>query len=350
MSDYLEKKAKNRQSTSPQKRWYEEQPSRNSAVSISDIWIDAIPSTPPLTTTDIVEVVSGVALTEDATTQDGKAWLFCSTPGRLDTRIGDFICPNDKLSNKYFVRVFDNNGKQIPVDDNSDWSFDYTNGILVFSASTISFVAPYKIYGYRYVGQKGNMDAFRDTLDEAYDGLQGNGFGRIINVDSGPVVFNPSNSSAPLQINPISYTPSLNLQDGQICLNGGIMYVYDAMRLKWLSLSRETVSFGSKRADGCFLSQTNNITSSQAGWVAMRSGTIVGVTAQAASGYSRKQFDVTNTNLSSPLFSFQLNNFVYINSNLDVSFNAGDIIKVYCRSQFGTTFHAAINLEICWRI
>ena len=350
MSDYLDKQSINRQFTSPLEKWYEEQPSKNGPVNISDLWIESIPSTPPLSTTSVVEVISGVNLTEDITTQDGKAWLYCSSPGRLDTRQGEFICPNDKLSNKYFVKVLDNNGKQVPVDDNSDWNFDYVNGILVFNASVSSFVAPFKLYGFRYVGQKGSLDAFRDTLDEAYDGLPGSGSGRTINVDSGPVVLNASNGSASLQVNPITYVPTLNLQDGQICLNNGIMYVYDALRLKWLSMSRETVSFGSKRADGCFLSQTNNITSSQAGWVAMRSGTIVGITAQAAAGYSRKQFDILNAGISTPLFSFQLNNFVYINSNIDISFNAGDVLKIYCRSQFGTTFHISTNLEICWRM
>jgi hypothetical protein len=348
--DALNKKANNRQYTYSQKQWFEEQPSADKSLNIGDLWIEAIPSNPPMQSTPQVEIVSGVILTEDITTQNSMAWLFCETPGNLSSQGGDFICPNNNLSNKYFVRIFDNNGLQIPIDDPSQWVFDYTNGVLVFNATVVNFVAPYKLYGYRYVGQKGSLKAFKSTLGEAYEGLEGDGAGRIINVDSGPVVFNASNSSAPIQINTISYVPTLGVQDGQICLNNGLMYVYDGTRLKWLSMSRETVSFGSKRGDGCFLSQTNNITSAQAGWVAMRSGTIVGITAQGATGYSRKQLDIYKSSATAPVFSFQLNNFVYLNSNMDIPFNAGDLLKVYCRSQFGTTFHLSINLEICWKL
>lgn len=344
--DLAYKRFAKREYTDTQKRWHEEHPGRALTVKSKDIWAEEIPVTPPPTSTAVVEVVSSLELTEDITVDDHKSWYACETPGDLNTRLKDFIQPDGDLLRGYFVKIYDYNDNRIYVGDPSDWEFDYANGILTFLDLPQGFTPPFKIDAYRYIGKKGAGSA--GTLDEAYDGPGGNGSGRIIEADFGPVEINASNGQAPLQLNPINYTPSVGVA-GQMFLRNGIMFVYDDVRAKWLSMNRNTIIFGSKIADGRFLN-LNNFSSHMAGWPSLRDGTIVGITAQASSGNINKSFSILKNNSTVSLFDFSLNNLYYANGNLDIDFQENDLIKVLASSTSGAAYQLIINLEICWRV
>lgn len=344
------KKLLKRQYTSLNKRWHEEFAGKTASIKFKDVWIDGIPETPPDNSTNIIQVVDGLILTEDLTVDNSLAWLACSTPDNLSSRIGDFIQPDRDLQSGYFIRVFDNTDKQVFVGDQVNWEFDYVNGILTFENQPSLYTPPFKIYGYRYIGDTGtNIGFTTTTLDHAYDGSFSGGSGRIINVDFGPVVLNPTNGSAALQINPVPYTPSINLEDGQIINKSGILYVYDLTRNKWLSMIRQNIVFGAKRADGIYLN-LSNFSSNMSGWPALRDGTILGITAQSSNGYSAKQFKIIKHGESIPLFTFNLTDHYYANGNLNIDFDANELIKILASSEFGVAYNTVINLEIGWRV
>lgn len=344
--DIAYKRFAKREYTSTQKRWHEEFAGRALTVKSRDVWTEEITVIPPPTSTSTIDVLNNITLTEDITVDDHKAWLVCEAVGDLNTRLKDFIQPDGDLLRGYFVKIYDTNDQRIYVGDESNWEFDYANGILTFLNQPQGFVSPFKIDAYRYIGQKGVGSA--GSLDEAYDGSFGDGSGRVINVDFGPVEFNASNDQAPIQINPINYTPSTGVA-GQMFLRNGIMFVYDDVRTKWLSLNRNTIIFGSKIADGRFLN-LNNFSSNMAGWPALRDGTVVGITVQASSGNLTKDFSILKNNSTISLFDFSLSSLYYANGNLDIDFQENDLIKILASSTNAAVYNIIVNLEIAWRI
>ena len=342
------KRFKKRQFTTTLKNWHEENPGKPFNIKFNEVWLEELPTDPPSSSTDNIEIID-LVMTEDVTVDGKLSWLACLTPGDLTTRAGDFIDPDEHLSNAYSVQVYDHNNTRIFVGDTVGWEFDYANGVLTFSNSPVAYQSPFHIKAYRYIGKKGTPEDIASTLDEAYNGPDGEGSGKIINVDFGPVTLNPSNGSAALQINPVAYTPDQNVDEGQIVNNAGILYLYDSSRSKWISMIRQNIIFGGQRADGRFLN-VGDFSSNMAGWPALRKGVITGITAQASSGYGEKKFFIMKNNNPNPLLEFNLHNFYYANGNIDIEFLDNDLIKILASSEFGVAFHTIINLEIGWRL
>jgi len=280
---------------------------------------------------------------------NNKCWLCCSEMNNLSTRIGDFIEPDINISQAYYIRLFDSTGKQLFIGDNSNWMFDYLNGILTFENTPSIYIPPFRISGYRYIGVKGrNLKHDVTSLDDAYRGFDDNPNNRKITTDLGPLELIPSNDYAPFKINPSSTLPFNGLSEGSIIMRDGQFFVWDVGREKWLALNRQTISFGTKRADGCFLS-LGDFSSHMSGWPALRHGTILGITAQATSGYREKQFSILRNNSSDPIFQFNLQDYYYANGNLNIDFSSNDLIKILTSSRYSTTLGVIVTLEIAWR-
>jgi len=348
--DLAYKKFLKRQYSSTEKKWHEEFPGKALTIKLKDIWVDELPINPPLTNTQSIEIINKLELTQDVTVNDSKAWIACSTPNDLTTKIGDFIQPDKDLKQGYYIKLYDSTDQQIYVGDDLAWEFDYANGVLTFEFSPTTYVAPFYISGYRYIGALGfDTSTFTTPLDKAYDGVDGDGSGRIINADFGPVEINASNGSAALQLNPIDYTPTTGLADGQLINRSGILYLYDSTRDKWLSMIRQNITFGIKRADGCYLNIAD-FSSSTAGWPALRKGVILGITAQASSGYANKKFIISKNNNPTSILDFTLNNYYFTNSSLSIDFEMNDIIKILATSEYATTYNVVVNIEIGWSL
>lgn len=347
--DLSYKKFSKKEYTSTDKKWHEEFPGQAINIKFSEIWTEEIPSTPPSISNSIIEVVNELILTKDVTVDNSLSWYACSITEDLNTRIGNFIQPDQLIPQSYYVRIYDDTGQQIFVGNSVNWEFDYPNGVLTFENQPTNFVSPFKISCYRYIGKTGDKDSFVTTLDEAYDGVNGNGEGKIIHADFGPVQISASNGSAALQLDPIEYTPTTGLADGQIINREGILYLYDSSRGKWLSMIRQPVTFGIKRADGCYLN-VSDFSSSMSGWPALRDGVITGMTVQASHGYSSKIFTLSKNNDPTSLLTFQLTGHYYSNGNLNINFDANDLIKILASSQYSITHNVVLNLEIAWKI
>lgn len=347
-TDLVYKKVLKKEYTTEQKSWHEESFGRT-AIKYSDVWTDSIPQTPPLDSTDIVQKIINSYLTKDVTVDSNKAWLFCSEMNNLSTRQGDFIEPDRDLSQAYFVRLYDSTGKQIFVGDPVGWMFDYANGILTFENSPSLFVPPFKISAYRYIGVKGrNVKHEVTTLNESYRGADNSTENRKITADLGAVEIQPSNDYAPFRIVPSITLPNRDLSEGSMITKDGQIFVWDSNRIKWLALNRQTITFGTKRADGCFLN-LSSFSSHMSGWPALRNGTILGITAQASGGYREKQFSILLNNSPTPIFEFNLQDYYYSNGNLNIDFSSNDLIKILTSSRYATTTGVILTLEISWR-
>lgn len=153
----------NRVTTNATKAFYEELGADTINVAMREIWIDAFSSTPAVAITEgLVQQYTLFTLTEDTSVPAQQAY---NTGG-----LRDWISP--KFGALYEVKLYDNSNNQIFPTNAAQWFFDYQTGILTFNGSTASFPKPFKITGYRYIGNKGRV--VRDLGFNSTSGLQVN--------------------------------------------------------------------------------------------------------------------------------------------------------------------------------
>jgi len=121
-----------------------------------------IPTTPPLASTPVVQVLTGLAAVQ--TEPDNTAGVFGRRPTWL-TNQTDWIPPT--FGSQYAVKVYagpPDTGKQLfPGTNDLEWVFDYNAGILHFpnnlpteiTSAAGNIGSSIYIEGYRYIGEKG---------------------------------------------------------------------------------------------------------------------------------------------------------------------------------------------------
>lgn len=140
----------NRRTTdSTGKFWYNEFSDSTLNIHSSEIWSDTINSSPAQAVIDgVAEQKTLFTLTLDNTVPSNQCYYAYDT-----IRLKDWI--STKYGDGYLVRLYDNNNAEIFPTDACQWFFDYQTGILTFNGSTAAFTKPFKISGYRYIGEKG---------------------------------------------------------------------------------------------------------------------------------------------------------------------------------------------------
>ena len=154
-----------------------------------------------------------------------------------------------------------------------------------------------------------------------------------------------------LELNP--QTSPTGTADGQISVIGDKLYMYDATRIKWLSVESSTLQFGRNgNVDNDNLHFGGNMVSGTAGALMPFDGTIVAITSMAASGddtdVNIRARDVTNTNTIDQTFS--LSSLRYINTTTNFNFNAGDYITVRGRDNSTTAVDLTVIIWVKWRV
>jgi len=149
---------------------------------LPDIKTDLIPGTPPGASTSVLSYTGsiGQTLAVDTSVPGNLTWFATSGYGNTTSanngsagsetqRLGDWI--SDKYDafgtvsgSGYEVKVYDKDSNLITKADPSDWLFDYQTGILVFNNAsttygTVTSTGPFRVVGYRYIGNKGIISA-----------------------------------------------------------------------------------------------------------------------------------------------------------------------------------------------
>lgn len=169
-------------------------------------------------------------------------------------------------------------------------------------------------------------------LDDAYDDHDewSHGGGRNINVDFGPVSLNASNGFAPLRLQEINYVPNQWLNTGQICVYDSEMFIYDATRSCWNSISGYSI-YGSRNgnAKGQYLRLGDGVSfNDDVGWVAPWDGVVVSLMGTCRDpSYNSIQLRKNGNSTSAEVW-FSNSNKCWSN-NIDEKFNEGDVLNFY---------------------
>jgi hypothetical protein len=119
---------------------------------------------------------------------------------------------------------------------------------------------------------------------------------------------------------------------GQLAVIGDQLYMYDGVRMKWLSLETCALQFGrSGGVDTQVLRYGGDVGTNNSGAQMPFDGTIVHVSAVANSTTSTKQFDIRvrdNTNVTQSTTSFNLAAGRFSKTDNNVNFSAGNYINV----------------------
>ncbi len=190
-----------------------------------------------------------------------------------------------------------------------------------------------------------------NTLDSSYD-ANGSGAGRSVTVDANPVKLDASSSTyAPLELTDLSSAPTTNLVEGQMAIINGLLYAYDATRAKWLSVQRQTFTFGRKgnSANQWLAFAGGSLASNNSGYRIMRNATIVGLSGQLdASGTCdmRVRRNDVATNIAS-LSLAAVTGLTDVTINVDLT--ATDFLQCYLEAS-SVVEDPMIVVEIAWRV
>ncbi|MFC4634880.1 hypothetical protein ACFO3O_13245 [Dokdonia ponticola] len=147
-------------------------------------------------------------------------------------------------------------------------------------------------------------------------------------------------------------TPTTNLANGQLAVIGDKLYMYDATRTKWLTLESTAIQFGRNAdVDTDNLHYGGNMVSGTSGALMPLDGTIVAITAMAASGddtdINVRARDATNTNSINETFT--LASLRYTDTAANFDFSAGDYITARGRDAATTATDVTVIVWVKWR-
>lgn len=182
------------------KYWYNEKGDNTLDIHTSEIKADTIPGTPPGATTSVVEVYNYAArltLIEDTSVAGKMAWFASSESNTVlaqtdeASRLKSWI--PDKYGADYLIKLYDSSDVQVPYSDASGWYFDYPTGILTFTnatmdTGTVSSRAPFKVVGYRYIGNFGVGGPGSGTTNTLAKWTSSNSLGDSIASESGAIL------------------------------------------------------------------------------------------------------------------------------------------------------------------
>ena len=167
-----------------------------------------------------------------------------------------------------------------------------------------------------------------------------------LTIDSG------SDPIAALELVPQA-TPTTNLADGQLAVINGKLYLYDdSVRNSWLSVETVALQFGRNgNVDTDNLHFGGNMVSGTSGALMPADGTIVAITAMAASGADTdiniRARDAGGTNSINETFS--LTSLRYTDNTANLQFNAGDYITARARDGATTATDVTVIVWVKWR-
>jgi hypothetical protein len=115
--------------------------------------------------------------------------------------------------------------------------------------------------------------------------------------------------------------------------SNGLLYIWNNDFAKWLSVDREVFVFnrGGSVENGYL--KIGDALGAGVGYPLIRDGTIVGVVASATGGYTDKEFQIMDD--GTPVLTFNLSNFEYKNSGLDIDLTVSSKLQTFATDESG---------------
>jgi len=164
------------------------------------------------------------------------------------------------------------------------------------------------------------------------------------------------NGIASMRLNPQN-NPA-GTQTGQLTIIDGILYMFDAVRGKWLSLESTSLGFGrlGLGSDPAEVEYAGGDTRSSP--IMPFDGTIVGISMSATSDNSREIFlflnetvvpnNNTNNNIDG-VFNLDQSTLRHVNNNFNLDFEAGDVIRFEMESDVNDVENLIVDIRVKWR-
>ncbi|NER18612.1 hypothetical protein [Spongiivirga citrea] len=223
--------------------------------------------------------------------------------------------------------------EQIPV-DNSTWSTSGNSG----TNPTTDFIGTAD--GQDLIFKANNLEAFRVSQVNQRVGIN------TINPNAQLDILS---TEVPLRIQPNAATPAGSLSGQMFVANDGLLYAYDAVRTKWLSIDRTMFGWGRNDANTTdeYLRQYNGALSNNNGWRMIRDGTITAITVQTDAAESCT-IEIRKNDTTTIVSSLTLTNEEGRHDNtINIDFNEGDFLQCFLN---GTDINfPQVLIEIAWR-
>jgi len=222
---------------------------------------------------------------------------------------------------------------QIPA-GNSTWSTSGNSG----TNPTTDFIGTAD--GQYLIFRTNNLEAFRVSQVNQRVGIN------TINPNAQLDILS---TEVPLRIQPNATTPTGSLSGQMFVANDGLLYAYDAVRTKWLSVDRTMFGWGRNDANTTdeYLRQYNGALSNNNGWRMIRDGTITAITVQTDAAESCT-IEIRKNDTTTIISSLTLTNEEGRHDNtINIDFNEGDFLQCFLN---GTDIDfPQVLIEIAWR-
>jgi len=135
---------------------------------------------------------------------------------------------------------------------------------------------------------------------------------------------------------------------GQLAVIGDMLFMYDATRVKWLSVETTALQFGVKGSkEDQYMKFGGDVKSGGSGAMMPYGGTITAITIIASGGASNKGFEVHINGSANTTYYLVSRKFSTTSANID--FNAGDSLQMYIAYSGVTVQNSVAVIWVKWR-
>ncbi len=135
--------------------------------------------------------------------------------------------------------------------------------------------------------------------------------------------------------------------------SNGILLFYDNSRSKYLSTSRQILSFGINHrniAASQWMMATSRVRTNIIGYKIPRNATITALTIQSQNSVANCSFNIRKNNSVTNIVSVTLvGQTSNVTDNLNVDIDINDWLQVFLQVNSGNVDNPLLNLEIAWR-
>ena len=148
----------------------------------------------------------------------------------------------------------------------------------------------------------------------------------------------------------VGNTTAIDVRGGSNLIQAsGILWQLDDLRSKYLSVNRETFVAQRRKVRDAYLWSSGSLALFGTGYKMIRDGVIVGLTAQSVSTQNW-DIQVRKNDVLANLLSVAVTGGETIRDDLNVDFNKGDIIQVFCDTGTSVIEGVIVLIEIAWRL